>query len=185
MPALSRLAGQVKPLWRNTMILPHFPFNGLRPPHISGLAIAGEPTLGFSQTIDQQNVGPVAIHYTDLNKGDDFELLQSFTAEITGTLDRIALPVYEDVIIPPPYNKDVPYSSSATVTILDSKLAVLGSALIPAASISNTSSTTGRARRTKERLATHYLSYLWQKEVSILSRFKLIGLFLRIMLAMV
>ena len=97
-------------------------------------------TLGFSQTIDQQNVGRVAIHYTDLNKGNDFELLQSFTAGITGTLERIALPVYEDVIIPPPYNKGVWYNSSATVTILNSKLAALGSTLIPAASIPNTSS---------------------------------------------
>jgi len=61
-----------------------------------GLAIA-VPTLGFSRTIDQQNVGHVASHYTDLNKGDDFELLQSFTGGITGTLDRVALPIYEDV----------------------------------------------------------------------------------------
>ena len=48
------------------------------------LIIAGVPTLGFSQPIDQQNVGHVAVHYADLNKvGDDFELLQSFTAGIT------------------------------------------------------------------------------------------------------
>jgi hypothetical protein len=75
-----------------------------------------------------------------LNKGNDFELLQSFTAGITGTLDRIALPVYEDVIIPSAYNKDVWYNSDATVTVLNSRSAVLGRALISAASIPNTSS---------------------------------------------
>jgi hypothetical protein len=31
-------------------------------------AIVGVPTLGFSQTFDQQNVGHVVIHYTTLNK---------------------------------------------------------------------------------------------------------------------
>ena len=103
------------------------------------LAMVGVSTLGFSQTIDQQNVGHVAIHYTDLNKGNDFELLQSFTAGITGTLDRIALPVYQDVIIPSAYNKDVWYNSDATVTILNSRSAILGRALISAASIANTS----------------------------------------------
>ena len=104
------------------------------------LATVGLSTPSFSQTIDQQNLGHVAIHYAVLNKGDGFELLQSFTAGITGTLNRIALPVYEDVVTPPPYNIDGPYNSSVTVTILDSKLAVLGSALIPAVSIYNTSS---------------------------------------------
>jgi hypothetical protein len=87
------------------------------------LAIVGVSTPGFSQTIDQQNVGRVAIHYADLNKGNDFELLQSFTAGITGTLDRIALPIYEDMVSPPSYNVDKPYNSDVTVTILDSKLA--------------------------------------------------------------
>jgi hypothetical protein len=105
------------------------------------LVIAGVPTLGFSQTIDQQNVGRVAIHYADLNKvGDDFQLLQSFTAGITGILDKVALPIYEDVIVPPD-NKDEWYNSSVTVTILNrrlGKLAVLGSTVIPAASIPTT-----------------------------------------------
>lgn len=101
------------------------------------LIIAGVPTLGFSQPIDQQNVGHVAVHYADLNKvGDDFELLQSFTAGITGTLDKVTLPVYEDVIVPPD-NKAELYNSNLTVTILNSKLAVLGSTVIPAASISS------------------------------------------------
>jgi hypothetical protein len=104
------------------------------------LAIVGVSTPGFSRTIDQQNVGHVAIHYTDLNKGNDFELLQSFTAGITGTLDRVSLPIYEDVISPPPYNDNLWYDSSVAITILNNQLAVLGSALIPAASIPNTSS---------------------------------------------
>ena len=99
------------------------------------LIIAGMPALGFSQPIDQQNVGHVAVHYADLNKvGDDFELLQSFTAGITGTLDKVTLPVYEDVIITPD-NKDEWYKNNLTVTILNSKLAVLGSTVIPAALI--------------------------------------------------
>lgn len=105
-----------------------------------GLAIAGVPTLGFSRTIDQQNVGQVAIHYTDLNKGDDFELLQSFTVGMTGTLDEVALPVYQDVIIPSPYGKAVWYNSDATVTVLNSKLEVLGQTIIKATSIPNISS---------------------------------------------
>lgn len=98
------------------------------------------PTLGFSRTIDQQNVGHVAIHYTDLNKGDDFELLQSFTAGITRTLDGVALPIYEDVLIPSLYAKPVWYNSDATVTVLNGKLEVLGSTTIKAASIPNISS---------------------------------------------
>jgi hypothetical protein len=105
------------------------------------LAIVGAPTSGFSQTIDQHNVGHVAVHYADLNKvGDDFELLQSFTVGITGTLDKVALPVYEDVIIPPPYTKDEWYDSNVTVAILNSKLTVLSSTVIRAASIPNVSS---------------------------------------------
>lgn len=105
------------------------------------LAIIGLSTPGSAQErIDQQNVGHVTIHYTDLNKGDDFELLQSFTAGVTGTLNKVALPVYEDVIIPPPYTKDEWYNSKVTITILNSKLTVLGSTTIPANLIPNTSS---------------------------------------------
>jgi hypothetical protein len=35
-----------------------------------------------------------------LNKGNGFELLESFTAGITGTLEKVALPLYEDTIVP-------------------------------------------------------------------------------------
>jgi hypothetical protein len=107
------------------------------------LATVGAPAPGFSQTIDQQNVGHVATHFVDLNKGNHFELLESFTAGITGTLDRVALPVYEDVISPRP-GSYAWYNSSVTVTILNSRLGVLGVTTIPATSIPNTSSTAAR-----------------------------------------
>jgi hypothetical protein len=107
-------------------------------------ATVGAPTQGFSQTIDQQNWEYVRVHFADLNKGNDFELLQSFTAGITGTLDRVALPVYEDVIIPPPYRTDLWYNSSVTVTILNRNLTVLGRTTIPATSVPNTSSVAAR-----------------------------------------
>jgi hypothetical protein len=103
------------------------------------LATVGAPTPGFSQTMDQHNWGPVVVHFADLNKGNHFELLESFTAGITGTLDRVALPLYEDVIIPGGL-----YNSSATITILNSNLTVVpgGTTVVPARSISNISNAT-------------------------------------------
>jgi len=107
------------------------------------LAIVGAPTPGFSATVealDQHNVGKVAIDYTDLNKkGDDFELLQSFTAGVTGTLDKVALPVYEDTVSPSP-GKYEWYNSNLTVTILSSTLGVRGYTIIGAGSIPRISS---------------------------------------------
>jgi hypothetical protein len=124
------------------MILLRFSLQSAAAAGYFALAIVGAPTLGFSQTIDQQNVGGVAVHYADLNKnGDDFELLQSFTAGITGTLDKVALPVYEDYIFPPPNGKL--YDSNVTVTILtivNDKMHILGSVVIGADSILNISS---------------------------------------------
>jgi hypothetical protein len=74
-----------------------------------------------------------------LNKGNHFDLLESFTAGITGTLDKVALPIYEDqVFIPPSYKNYEWYGSNVTVTILNNKLAVLGSVLVSAGSIHTT-----------------------------------------------
>jgi hypothetical protein len=106
------------------------------------LAIVGAPTPSLSQTIDQKNVGPVATLYADLNKGNGFELLESFTAGVTGTLDKVALPLYEDQVYLP-NGKAFWYNSNATVTILtmlNGKWQVLGATIIGQASIPHISS---------------------------------------------
>jgi hypothetical protein len=101
------------------------------------LATVGAPTPSFSLTLDQHNWGPVVTHFADLNKGNGFELLESFTAGITGTIEQVALPLYEDVIAPGGL-----YDSSATITILSSTLSVAGKTVIPARSIANISKST-------------------------------------------
>jgi hypothetical protein len=101
------------------------------------LATVGAPTPSFSLTLDQHNWGPVVTHFADLNKGNGFELLESFTAGVTGTLDEVALPLYEDVVVPGGL-----YDSSATIAILNSTLAVVGKTVILARSIANISNAT-------------------------------------------
>ena len=56
------------------------------------LATVGAPTPSFSLTLDQHNWGPVVTHFADLNKGNGFELLESFTAGVRGLLMRLLFP---------------------------------------------------------------------------------------------
>jgi hypothetical protein len=117
------------------------------------LATVGAPTPSFSLTLDQQNWGRVATHFADLNKGNGFELLESFTAGVTGTLEQVALPLYEDMIVPGGF-----YNSSATFSILNSTLGIVGTTVIPARSISNISNATPNLPDVNAKFAVHVIS---------------------------
>jgi hypothetical protein len=97
------------------------------------LALSGSQASG--DVLDQSVSGPTTSYYSDINKGVTPVLMETFTAGISGTLSRVNLPVYEDLL----YNGSTPiglYNSGITVSILDANFNVLGTVSVPSTDIS-------------------------------------------------